>query len=316
MLILGIILTILGIIVLQWMAKAMSEPFYNRPLILYRTIPTLIITLLWIGLLIGGLYSFWQVSSKIVFFIVGGFVTLYIVNHFLGSYKNRAKKFFQIYKQLKVYRPRTKEEDILRETVILYAQNLHWDEERIDSALRFIFDEKERKVKDVKDLLNSLFILENSSDVLGYNFNFKKYMKESSRKEAAIDWAYKKVFGEERKISKRPVLSEDSLKRMRESGLNPDEMSNEQLAALEGMGNTEKSHWSVKIFCGIGAIFGFSAVVGLFSLDFVYSAFSAIASLVSMYIGYRIQRRISGKKFHEASVLKWSQEQQQKERPE
>ena len=140
MLILGIILTILGAIIFQWSAKAMSEPFYNRPLIFHKTIPVLIINLFWIGLLAGGLYSFWQVSYKIVLFLVGGFAILWIAGYFLGSHKNKAKKFFQVYKQLKIYRPQTKEEDILRETARLYFQNLRWDVEKINSILKIIFD--------------------------------------------------------------------------------------------------------------------------------------------------------------------------------
>ena len=50
MLILAIILTILGVIVFRWYSRAMSEPFYNRPLIFSKTIPVLIINLLWIFL--------------------------------------------------------------------------------------------------------------------------------------------------------------------------------------------------------------------------------------------------------------------------
>jgi hypothetical protein len=102
MLILGIILTIFGVIIFQWSARTMNEPFYNRPLIFHKTIPVLIINLLWIGLLAGGLYSFWQISYKIVLFLVGGFAILWIIGYFLGSNKNRAKRFFQIYRQLKI----------------------------------------------------------------------------------------------------------------------------------------------------------------------------------------------------------------------
>ncbi len=196
MLILGVILTIFGVIILQWSAKAMSMPFYIRPLIFCKTIPVLIINLLWISLLVGGLYSFWQVSYKIVLFLVGSYAALSIVGYLLGSYKNKAKKFFQIYKQFKIYRPQTKEEDILRETAKLYFQNLRWDTEKINYTLNFIFEEKGCKVKDVKDLFRLVLIFEEPRDYFVTGFNFEKYMKESNKKNAAIEWAYKKVFGE------------------------------------------------------------------------------------------------------------------------
>jgi hypothetical protein len=314
MLILGIILTILGVIIFQWSARAMSEPFYNRPLIFHKTIPVLIINLLWIGLLFGGLYSFWRVSYKIVLFLIGSFAILWIVGYFLGSHKNKAKRFFQIYKQLKIYRPQAKEDDILRETARLYFQNLRWDMEKINYTLKFIFDEKDHKVKDVKDLFRSVLIFENPSDDFGAGFNFEKYMKESSKKDAAIEWAYKKVFSEQIKVTERPVLSEATIKRMREIGLNPDEMSNEQLAALEGMENIEKSHWLAKWLSYGSIVFGLGAIINLLTRDFGAFVFGGVISVLLMYIAYRIQNRFTSKKFYEASILKWAQEQRQKER--
>ena len=95
MLITAIILTILGIIVFRWYSRAMSEPFYNRPLIFNKTIPVLIINLLWIFLLGGGLYSFWQVNPKIVFYLVGGYAILWIVGFILGSQNKKPKNIFK-----------------------------------------------------------------------------------------------------------------------------------------------------------------------------------------------------------------------------
>ena len=312
MLILGIILTILGAILFQWFVKAMSGPFYNRPLIFHKTIAVLIINLLWIGLLAGGLYSFWQVSYKIVLFLVSGFTIFWVIGYFLGSYKNRAKRFFQIYRQLKIYRPQAKEEDILRETARLYFQNLRWGMGEINHTLELIFAEKDSEVKDAKELLHSVFIFENPSDEFGAGFNFEKYMKESNKKDSAIECAYKKVFGENAKVTKRPVLSKDALKRIREAGFNPDEMTNEQLAAFEGMDNIEKGHWLSKWLSYGSVVFGLVAVINLFALDFGAFVFSVAISSLLMYIAYRIQSRVTRKKFYEANILKWSQDQQKK----
>lgn len=316
MLFLGIILTILGVIIFQWCAKAMSEPLYNRPLIFYRTIPVLIINLLWIGLLVGGLCSFWKVNYKIVIFIITGFVILCIIGSFLGSYKNKSKIFFQIYKQLKIYRPQATEEDILHETVRLYFQKFQWDMERINRISKYIFDEKYYKVRDVKDVLHSVFNFENPDNDFGARFNFKKSMKELAKKNAAIEWAYKNVFGEKTKITKRAVLSKDSLKRMSKIGLDPDEMTNEQLAALEGLENIEKSHWLSRLLSYGSIVFGFGAIINLLALEFGAFVFAGIISLLLMYIAYQIQSKVASKKFYEASILKWSQEQRQKNKTE
>lgn len=312
MLILAIILTILGIIVFRWYSRAMNEPFYNRPLIFSKTIPVLIINLLWFSLLAGGLYSFWQVNPKIVFYIIGGYAILWIMGFILGSQKQKAKKYFQIYKQLKIYRPQTSEEEILKETVKLYYKNLRWDEDKINSIVGVIFDNKDREKKGVKDLANLVFAMEEPSEGFDSYDNFEKRMKKHDKMDKAIEWAYQKVFENKEKINQRPELAEDTIKRMKESGLDPDSMSNEQLAALESLDNPDKSNWTAKIFRGIGLFFGFLAFLSLISLDITSLIFNAIIALILTYIGYRIQSRIANKKFTEASIIKWSEEQKKK----
>lgn len=312
MLITAIILTILGIIVFRWYSRAMSEPFYNRPLIFNKTIPVLIINLLWIFLLGGGLYSFWQVNPKIVFYLVGGYAILWIVGFILGSQKQKAKKYFQIYKQLKIYRPQTSDKEILRETVKLYYKNLRWDDDKINSIVEVIFDKKDREKKGVKDLASLVFAMEEPSDGFNSYDNFEKRMKKHDKMDKAIEWAYQKVFENNKKINQRPELAEDTIKRMKDAGLDPDSMSNEQLAALESLDNPDKSNWLAKILRGIGLFFGFLAFLSLLSLDIASLIFNAIIALILTYIGYRIQSRIANKKFIEASIIKWSEEQKKK----
>jgi len=78
------------------------------------------------------------------------------------------------------------------------------------------------------------------------------------------------------------------------------------------MENVEKRNWLSKIFSYGSIIFGLGAIINLFTLDIGAFIFSGVVSLVLMYIGYRIQSRIASKKFYEASILKWSQDQQKK----
>ncbi|MCZ7398256.1 MAG: hypothetical protein O8C62_01015 [Candidatus Methanoperedens sp.] len=102
----------------------------------------------------------------------------------------------------------------------------------------------------------------------------------------------------------KPKLSEGTIKRMRGTGLDPDEMSEEQLEALESLDNPEKSHWLAKPFAYIG---GFLELIALFSLltaDWGAVIGFGIIGLIITYIGYRIQRRITAKKFIQASLKK------------
>lgn len=104
MLILGIILTISGMIVFRWMAKTMILPWSLRPHIFLNPNGVLIINLMWIGLLSGGFYSFWQVSPKIALFIILfiiGYSAMRLGIGYFHGYKIMAKNIFQIYKKLK-----------------------------------------------------------------------------------------------------------------------------------------------------------------------------------------------------------------------
>lgn len=313
MLILGIILTILGLWLLKWITKSMNEPFYNRPLLFHKTIPVLILQILWIGLLGGGLYSFWKVNHKIVLFLIGGFVILWIFGYFIGSHKNKAKKFFKIYKQLKTYRPQTEEKELWRESAKLYFKNIGWDKEKIESILNTLLGDRDLNIKDVKDFVRWIFVFENPDDDFSSVTDFEARMKKTEKRESAIEKAYEKVFGQKSEVKERPILSEDALKRIRATGLNPDEMTNAQLSALEEMENANKSHWSVSMFYFAGSAFGLSAIIALFKLHFDSLIFSIILAVIFIFIGSKIQTKSASKKFYEASILKWSDEQQKKE---
>lgn len=317
MFILGIILTVLGFIIFQWCANAMSQPAYNRPLIFFKTAPVIIINLLWIGVLAGGLYCLWQVSYLIVLILIGGFAILWGFGFYMGKEKTRAKKIFKIYKQLKLYCPQEKERKILKETATIYFSNLRWDEVKINLTIDSIFEEKMgSKVNDVKELVNSIFIFENPSDNFGPNFNFEDYLKESEKRDKVIEKAYSEVLGEKTKVKERPVLSKETIKRMKKAGLNPDEMTNEQLAALESLEKVEKYHWFPKIIYTIGGFFGIWALISLLALNFIALVVWGIVAVILMYIGYNIQSRITSKKFCEASIQKYAYEQQAKVKEE
>jgi len=99
----------------------------------------------------------------------------------------------------------------------------------------------------------------------------------------------------------RPQLSEGTIKRMRGTGLDPDEMSEEQLEAIESLDNPAKSHWLVKPFIYIGGFLQILALFALVSADWGALIVYVVTGSIILYIGYRIQRRIAARKFLQAS---------------
>jgi hypothetical protein len=312
-LILGIIFTGIGILILQWVAKFANEPLYNRPLIFSRPVPVLIIHILFIGFIILGLTLLWKVNYIIVIVIISIFLFLSFYGGFLNSEKQRVKRFFKIYKVLKLYRPVAPEREIIVDALTTYFRKSGWNEHRIESVLKYIVKKGVdlEKAEGIKEVANSLLLFENPSDDFSSRFNFKSYMKESSKREKAIDKAYKEMFSTKENIITRPVLSEGFKKRVLDAGFNPDEMSNEQLAALESLENTGKNHWLSRSFSFVAFVFGLNAIINLITVHLIYFFADAIIAITLMYIGYRIQARIAMKRFHEASILKYVEKQRE-----
>ena len=310
MLIFGIILTIFGLIVFQWSTNAQSKSVFERPLIFNRPIVVIIINLFWIGLFAGGFYSLWKVNPKIVLTLIAIYAVLWILGYFLGSEKAKAKKIFKIYKQLKLFRPKATDEEIFRETANVYFRSLRWNEDKIKITVDVIFEKRagSKEYKDIKDVVNSVLIFEGPDDDFGSGLNFERHIKRSSKKEKAIEDAYNTIIGKARKITEHPTLSKNTTEWIKSIGLNPNKMSNEQLAVFSEIDDFGKSNWAVRFLYGISFVFIIVTVINLISLNFGGVVINAVISFVVWFIGNKIQIKRVSKKFYEASIMKYVQE--------
>ncbi len=311
MLILGIILTVLGFIVFLWSMNAQSKSFLERPMIFNSVIAMFIINLLWLGLFAGGFYSLWKINQIIVLVIFGIFIVLWIFGYFMGSEKTKAKKIFSIYKQLKLFRPKTPNQELLKETARLYYSNLRWDEHKIKITVDIIFEKSiaSEENRDIKDVANSILIFENPHDDIGRDFDFERYMKSSIKKQKSIDKAYNAIFGKNQKVTERPVLSKNTIEWIKSVKLNPDEMSNEQLAVFTEIDDHGKSNRAVKFFYYISFVLIILTFINLITLEFVMAFINIIISFALWFIGNKIQMKRVSNKFHEASIMKYAQQQ-------
>ena len=99
-----------------------------------------------------------------------------------------------------------------------------------------------------------------------------------------------------------PRLSASTIKRMRQYGMNPENMNEEQLRALESLDNPEKSHWLAKPFVYMGVLFLFAAFITLVVGEWGSAWGNGIVGTILCYIGYRVQRRFTYKRFVRATV--------------
>jgi hypothetical protein len=314
MLILGIILTILGFIIFQWAANAQSKSFLGRPMIFNSAVAVLTIDLLWLGLLAGGFYSLWQVNPKIVLTILGIYAILWILGYFMGSEKAKAKKIFKIYRQLKLFRPKASDKEIFKETANAYFRSLRWDEDKIKMTVDVIFEKgvSSKEDKTIKDIASSILIFESPHDDF-ISYDFTKLMKRLSKRQKAIDDAYNAIIGNTQKVTERPELSKNTTEWIKSIGLNPDEMTNEQLAVFSEIDDYGKSNWAVRLLYGVSFVFLILAGINLITLELGGVFSNSIVSFILWYIGHKIQMKRISKKFYEASIMKYAQEQAKKD---
>lgn len=266
-----------------------------------------IILVVSVALMGAGLYSLWHASSTVLLVLVGLVILVMGWGAIKGSNKNKAVRFFQAYQQLQIYRPTASPKELIEETIRFYLKGT----QRQDStdAIIHVVTDNNRDFSDIKGVAHLVLVLEepNGAD---FSTEFDRYLKQAAKRNRAIDEAYKKVFASG-SVDSRPVLTEGTVKRMKEQGMDPDNMSNEQLAALASLEDATKSHWLAKTFSYAGYGAGLLGLIRLLALDIPSVIVYAVIAFVFMFIGFKIQSRIAGKKFHQASIRKWAEEQRQ-----
>lgn len=175
----AILLTVLGLLLMKYSFNLISHKPFAK-----------IINILWLGLLIGGFYCFWQINYLIVLILVVLIIFLMLTGLYLESQTTKAIKICKIYKQLKLSHPLSDEQDILQSTARLYFQKLRWDKNKIDMNIELIGKSKE---KDIKYLISTILIFENPNAEDGMK-SYEEYRKYTEKRDHAIDKAYNKIF--------------------------------------------------------------------------------------------------------------------------
>lgn len=189
MLIYAILLTVSGFILMNWVShestKTVKIGIFKSPQI------GDILTLLYIVLLIGGLYCFWQVNYLIVLIIC----SLFLFGHLAGrnTTEKKARKICQYYKMAKQLTPLQDEQVLMRTTVIVYLTKLGYKDQQIDSVLNGVFSNRMPPIKDIKEVIWRTLTYENVYLDGWYTQNNDQ--KEFDKKSKAIDKAYESVFG-------------------------------------------------------------------------------------------------------------------------
>lgn len=191
MLLAAILLTLFGFIIMQWSIKANKQ--MDKAPIFFNPFAVIIIYILWIGLIISGLYCFWQVNHLFVFIIAVIYFLFVITRNYLRSDTRKAIKICKIYKQIKLLQPLTNEQDVLKSTARKYFENIRWEKFDIDRTLDIMFNKFNRyQEKNIKELIFNILIFDDPYPGFSLKYDFKK----DDKREKAIEKAFNAILRE------------------------------------------------------------------------------------------------------------------------
>lgn len=191
MLTIAILLTLLGIVIMQWTIRAMSYE-QSRPYILERPLTIVLVYFLWISLTICGLYLFWQINYLVVFIIIGFIIEIIFIVRYLCSFEFKARKICRIYKQLKQQQPLIDEQVAFETTARLFFKNLGWSDYEVYMVNKFIFmDNNISSGKNIKEVIRAVLLYENAENISFWNESKRR----KDKRKKAIELAMQKELG-------------------------------------------------------------------------------------------------------------------------
>jgi hypothetical protein len=157
LLILGLILIILGVLQFNWVMKWSDKHMLERPLIFLKPILGKLISLLWLFLLVIGLYFVWQVNNTIGVGLTAALIILVIIKFKTRSIENKAKIIINLYKEIRETHLQTDEEETLKLTARKFLEMQGYNETGISSITELISSISERtsgilRIDNIEDL--------------------------------------------------------------------------------------------------------------------------------------------------------------------
>jgi len=221
----GIVVTLIGFLIFQWSAWALSYPPNQRAKIFEHPITTVIMQMIWIGFIFWGLFMCWKSKPFIIAVVVNllGIICLWIIEKHSTSNRSKINRMLRIYKYLKDFRPLEEEKVLLEETARIYLQNNKiWGRYRAEII----------KIEDIKTLIRTIVSWEGTPE---YEYHDVKSRVDRfmSSDVGVVDEIYRKETGETTIEKPKPRLSRSTLRKLNKAGLNRENMSNEQLAAIK-----------------------------------------------------------------------------------
>jgi hypothetical protein len=154
LLIIGLSLVIIGVLQFLWVMNYLDKNILDWPSILLKPFIRKLISILWILLLMIGLYFIWQVHQNIVLILIAVFIILAIYKSLANSLKTKAKTIINLYKGVRKAHPLTNENELLEYTARKFLEKQGYKESRINSIIKSISEDlfSMLKVNDIENL--------------------------------------------------------------------------------------------------------------------------------------------------------------------
>jgi hypothetical protein len=257
-----------------------------------------------------GLFLLYKVSPLVTVCLIALYVYLVIRQIRFNTDRARAERILGAYDRVRLYRPEADDKAIFTEALRIYLRDAGYDENTIASAGSIILELKESVVT-LSEFISRVLAFEspifsrmNFASSRSVNSTFAKHRK----RESIIQTILARRENRDRAPMKRPELSKGLIQRVESSGLRVDELSVEQVMALESAENPARYHWLAREAGWIAIFLAFFAVIELFKLNLVLAAIEGAISLGIMYLVWRTQTARAMRMFQEASIQKYAED--------
>ena len=287
------------------MAGSSNQPHGHRPPIFEHPLSFLLLTSIWAGCLFGGAYLIFKIYPVIAVILTALYVYLVIRQSRFNSDRARAERIVRAYDKVCLYRPEADIEAVFTEALRIYLREEGFDENHIAAAVSVVLEAKEG-VRSLDDFVSG--VLSYESPVFSSSRNFNSTIKKFMKRKRIVDAILARRENNNRPQLKRPELSKRLVQRLELEGFRVDELSVEQVLALDAMENPERYHWFAREAGWIAYGLGFFALLELFKLNLLLSAVLGAVSVGIMYLVYKTQTTRAMRMFQQASIRKYAED--------
>lgn len=310
MLLAGLGLIICGIGLGAWLSCSLEMRYGFRPAILGHPLSLAFVIAAWFAFLFGGLFLVHNVYPVVALLLIALYIYLVWRQRRFNSDRARVERILNVYDKVRLYRPQATSDEVLIETLGTYLRDEGFNEDQIAHAISVVLEPKASV--SLHDFVSGIISFQAPS--FRDNRSFNSMFREIQRRSDIINTSLARMENVQKVEPKRPELSKGLVQRLARTGFNVEELSAEQLLALDSAENPERYHWLAREAGWIAYGLAFIGLIQLIRMNLFVAMVDGTISIGILYVVWRTQTARSMRMFREASIRKYAEERRKTSR--